>query len=475
MIQCLSNRDYSQYKCRSCAIKAKWTDDSYRANRPKPKPSTRAKSGSIEHRQKLSDSQKGKTLSNTTRHKLSLSSKRLWESEEYRNKWTESNSAPEVKAKRSLNGKKIWTEEFKSKYRTQEFRHKLSEISKTLWKSDQYRRKMLKSKNTKEHKELMRQIQKSPEYISKLSSAYLKMPRVSSLQLTLYGILDDLNVNYFREDRDPDKCLIGPWAFDCVVPTKDKTLLIECQGDWIHSLPHKVKADKAKSSYVERYFPDHELRYIWEHQFSSYKCVSNLLKHWLNIEEYDRIDFEFKEVVIKECKAVDYKPLLQSYHYLSNAGRGGQAFGAFLNDRLIAVCIFSPLSRQNITIQGFGSSQVKELSRFCIHPSYQKKNLGSWMINKCIKMLSKNIKAVVSYADGSFNHDGVVYKAANFKFAGFTKGEYWYSTGEGWIMHKKTLYNKARNFKMTEADYAQQKGYYKVKGRPKSRYVYLTN
>lgn len=476
IIQCLANRNYSDYKCRSCAIKSKWADASYRENRPKPKPkpkpTTRAKSGSEEHRIKLSQSQKGKVISEETRQKISQSSKQMWKDEEFRKKWKESNSDPEVRAKRSEISKKMWTDEFRSKYQTEQFRLKQSEISKSLWELDEYRLKVTKSKNTKEHKELMQSIQKSPEYIHKLSAAYLRMPKVSNLQLTLYRILDDLKIEHFREDLHPEKCLIGPWAFDCVIPNNSKTILIECQGDWIHSLEHKVRADKAKSSYVERYLPNHELKYIWEHQFASYNCVANMLQHWLNIKKYDLIDFEFENLVVRECKAIDYKPFLQAYHYLANAGRGGQVFGAFLGNTLIAVCAFSPLPRQNIRIKDLKYSEVKELSRFCIHPSYQKKNFGSWMISKSIKMLSNNIKAVLSYADSTFNHNGTMYKAANFEFEGMTRSDYWYSSKEGWVMHKKTLYNKAQNLKMTEAEYATRNGYRKIVGKPKYKYVY---
>lgn len=474
IIQCLANRNYSNYSCRSCAIKNKWADKSYRENRPKPKPSKRAKFGSEEHRKKNSESQKGKILSESTKLKISENSKKMWENEEFREKWTESNSTPEVKAKRSENSRKMWTDDFRTKYQTEQFKLNQSAISKTLWKSIEYRQKIKTSKNTKEHKELMRQIQTSSEYIYKLSAAYLKMPRVSSLQLTLYQLLDDLKIKHYREDTNPEQCLIGPWTFDCVIPTSGKTILLECQGDWIHSLPHKINSDKAKASYVERYLPDHELKYIWEHQFHSFNCVSNLLQHWLNIKSYDQKDFEFKNIIIQECKASDYKPFLQAYHYLSNAGRGGQVFGAYLDDTLIAVCIFSPLPRQNITIKDYKPTEIKELSRFCIHPSYQKKNFGSWMISRCIKLLNSNVKAILSYADSTFNHSGTLYKAANFKFEGFTKADYWYSTKEGWVMHKKTLYNKAQNLKMTEKEYSEQNGYHKVKGKQKSRYVYYT-
>jgi len=475
IIQCLVNRDYDQYKCRSCAIKNKWTDAEYRENRPKRQPRKRAAGvsefGSEEHRRKISESRKGKKLSESTKLKLSISSSIKWQDADYRTRWKERNDSNEIRSKL----RERWTEEYRSRYKTEDFKLRQSVASKKLWQSEEYRKKVLDSKKTDKHKALMAKIQQSEEYIRKLSAAYLRMPCISGIQRTLFKILDDLNIGYYDEERSPDQCLIGPWSFDCVIPANDqhKTILIECQGDWIHSLPHKKTSDKAKATYISQYHSDKELKYLWEHQFSSYNCVVNLLKTWLKITDHEIIDFEFNEVTIKECRAVDYRPFLQAYHYLPNAGRGGHVMGAFLHDTLIGVCVLSPLPRQNIKVREFAQAETKELSRFCIHPKYQKKNFGSWFISKCIKSLPKNIKAILSYSDHTFNHHGALYRASNFKLEGTTRPDYWYQNQEGWVMHKKTLYNKAVNLKLTEKEFAERYGYYKVEGMAKSKYVYI--
>ena len=179
-----------------------------------------------------------------------------------------------------------------------------------------------------------------------------------------------------------------------------------------------------------------------------------------------------KNVVINKCKAKDYKILLSKYHYLPNAGRGGIACGAYLDDELIAVCVFSPLVRQNIQIKDYSKSEVRELSRLCIHPRYQKKNFGSWFVSRCIKSLNSKFRCIISYCDTTYNHDGALYKACNFVQDKVVKPDYWYVSEDKWIMHKKTLYNHARSLKMNEKEFAENNGYSKVQGKEKLRFLY---
>jgi GNAT superfamily N-acetyltransferase len=197
--------------------------------------------------------------------------------------------------------------------------------------------------------------------------------------------------------------------------------------------------------------------------------VAELIKYWLGITELEVADFDFGAVEIKTCTADDYKLLLSKYHYLPNAGRGGIAYGAYLNGVLIAVCIFSPMVRQNLP---WDNKNSRELSRLCIHPRHQKKNFASWFVSRCIHHLDPKYKTIISYCDTTFNHDGAIYKACNFSYDGDVPADYWYASDDGWIMHKKTLYGHAKKMSMTEADFADLHGYKKIYGRKKLRFIY---
>lgn len=351
---------------------------------------------------------------------------------------------------------------------TKEFKQKMSRIAKARWKDPEYREKAIigniRSHNSKEYKE-------------KTSIILQNTPKVSSIQDLLYSILDDLGVRYYREynDKSDDpQCTIGPYNFDCVIPRENNpNLLIECQGDYWHSKQKTIKLDKSKSSYIKNNFPSqYELKYLWEHEFQCKDRIVETLKYWLNMSKFELIEYNFNDLAIKKSPASDYNDLLRKYHYLSNAGRGGISYGAYLGDILIAVVIFSPLIRQNIKIESFNKNEVRELSRFCVHPKYQKENLASWFISRSIKMLSSKYKCIISYCDTTFNHDGALYKACNFELDKTISPDYWYVDTNGWAMHKKTLYNKSKKFGLTESEYALRFGYKKVYGKEKLRFIY---
>lgn len=473
-IKCINSRDYSQWACRSCAIKRKWESDDYRKNRPKKQITKRTRSSGVEHKAKLSESLQGRKLSTEHKNHISLAIKEIWKNPNYRQAVTQHLNSPESIELRRNKSKQLWLDgDFAKKYQTDDFRIKMQGITKALWLTSDFRDKIKSTKESADYKNLMKAIQSDPAYIKKLSIAYAKLPRVSSLQKTLYELLDTLGIKYIGESSESEGCVIGPWSFDCAIQLENgKCLLIECQGDWIHSLPHKIVSDKAKATYVAKYLSDtHILKYLWEHQFASHNQVIELIKNWCGISKIDQIDFDFNEIEIKRCKACDYRNFLSAYHYLNNAGRGGAAYGAYLNNKLIALCVFSPMPRQNITIKGYFGDAVRDLSRFCIHPNYHKQNFGSWFISKCLKQLNRCVKIIVSYADNTFNHHGGLYKACGFVLDGYTNPDFWYSSIDGWVMHKKTLYNKAMNLKMKESEYAERFGFRKVFGLRKSRFI----
>ncbi len=315
-----------------------------------------------------------------------------------------------------------------------------------------------------------------PAYIEKMAKVRAMQPRVSSIQTMLYSILDDLKIKHYREypDKPADQeCLIGPYNFDCVVPRGNgKTLAIECHGDYWHSLDRSIRVDKSKATYLERYCgTTHELKYLWEHEFGCKDRIVEIVKHWMGLKKLEVNEFSFDNIEIRTPPAVEYRLLLSKYHYLANAGRGGTVFGAYLGDTLIAVCVFSRLIRQNIDTGKYTADQVLDLSRLCVHPGYQKQNFASWFVSRCIRSLDQKIKLIISYCDKTFNHDGAIYKALNFKQDKVIRPDYWYASQDGWVMHKKTLYNRAIRLSLTESAFAEKFDYRKVFGAEKIRFV----
>ncbi|MBD3350019.1 MAG: hypothetical protein GF364_00855 [Candidatus Lokiarchaeota archaeon] len=331
---------------------------------------------------------------------------------------------------------------------TGELRQKLSLGTKKLWEQDKYR---------------------SVQAIKRSEQSW----SISSIQSQLYEMLDDLGVKYYREHDDKpndSETVIGPYNFDCVVPVSEKVLLIECQGDYWHSISKAVIKDEQKKSYINNNFSNYELKYLWEHEFRCRDRVFETLKYWLGITQVEICDFSFCDVNIVQINTKTANKLLDKYHYLSGCGRGGIIYGAFYNGNLIAVCSFSSLIRQNLP---YDRKTSRELSRFCVHPKFQKKNFGSWFISRALKKLPINIKTVISYCDTTFNHDGALYKACNFVEDGEVRPDYWYVDENKWVMHKKTLYSHAMKMGVKETEFAEEYGYERVYGSKKIRYIYL--
>jgi len=407
-------------------------------------------------------------LSEEDKDKLSKITSDRWKNKEYRRKWKESRN--KTKEKRSKISKEIWSD--------QNRKDKLSELLKERWKDPEYRK--LKSEQSKK-------LWNDKDYRSKTR---FNRGKISGLQETFYSILDDLGYvasdrsaekHYFREyENKPDdiECSVGnkgPYSVDCVIPKSDGTYLaIDINGEWPHSQPNRVKIDDAKMSYMRSYLSDqYDYRVIWEVDFLSKNKLVDTLKEWLGINDIKISEFSFSDIEIKKCVASEYRILLGKYHYLSTGTRGGISYGAYLDNKLTAVCMFSPLSRQNILIpKEYNRNQCRELSRFCIDPRYQKKNFGSWFISRCIKLLHRNIKFIISYADTTFDHDGSVYKASNFKLDKEVPPDYWYMRQDGWVLHKRTVYGHAVRMSMKESEYAEKHYLRKVYGNKKLRFVY---
>lgn len=145
---------------------------------------------------------------------------------------------------------------------------------------------------------------------------------------------------------------------------------------------------------------------------------------------------------IKKVSKAECEQILSKNHYLSKQGfsfRCGRNYGLFLEDKLIGVAIFHAVSAWE-TVKGcFGLEDKEqkgfwELGRLAIDGEYTVKNLNSWFVARCIKLLraEENVRALISYADTEY-HEGYIYQALNFKYYGLTakKNDFWVKQKDG--------------------------------------------
>jgi GNAT superfamily N-acetyltransferase len=310
-------------------------------------------------------------------------------------------------------------------------------------------------------------IRRSPEYREKQALArYKSSITPSKPHRKVCSILDSLNV--VHEIDYP----LGPYNFDIFIPSHN--ILIEVQGDYWHNLPKTIRNDKAKATYASQY-SDLKLYYVWEHECLQEERILEKVKYWLGLTKLELVDFEFNQLQVKRVE--DFKQVdefLYTWHY-QYSGRHGTDYGVYLGDLLVATVRFtSPTRRESATSLGYKQQEVLELARLCIHPRYQKKNLATWLLARTRKQLSQerpDIKCLISFADSTHSHFGTIYKADNWELDRVVAPNYIYIDVDGHPMHKKTLWDHSKSLKMTESQYAEQKGYTKVWGKEKYKFI----
>lgn len=314
-----------------------------------------------------------------------------------------------------------------------DFRKRLTELSRVRWEDPAFRAKMATLRQT------------------------FKQPVVSSLTSSCCQVLDSLGVKY--ETEYP----VGFWNFDIFIP--DHKILIECNGEYWHSLPKAVRNDKAKATYVERYFPGFRLLQIWEVEFFKVGRVEFILRKALELLNGPQRQVAFDQLSVVEIDRQQAASLYSAHHYLGSC-RGNTHFGLLHDNELIGACSFGPFQRNEQTKKYKGGV---ELTRFVIRDDHQAKNLGSWFLSRCLK---KTVKPVVTYADSTQGHDGALYKACNFRLSHRVDPDYFYTDSSGFVIHKKTLWSQARKMGMQEADYAVSRGLSKKWGGEKLCFIY---
>jgi hypothetical protein len=108
-------------------------------------------------------------------------------------------------------------------------------------------------------------------------------PRVSSLQIKLYKMLNKSSIKHYEEkETGSDKeCMVGRWPFDCVIPIHDTKLLIDCQGEYWHSLPEVKKRDRRKAYFVKHH-TDFPFKKLYEREFKNMDKIETKVMRWIN-------------------------------------------------------------------------------------------------------------------------------------------------------------------------------------------------
>tara|TARA_B100000035_G_C20995460_1_gene552235 strand:+ start:24 stop:668 length:645 start_codon:yes stop_codon:yes gene_type:complete len=140
-------------------------------------------------------------------------------------------------------------------------------------------------------------------------------------------------------------------------------------------------------------------------------------------------------------------PFILEIHYARRWPSISYAFGLFDSEELVGVCTYgtppSTTLRRGIAGDEF-KDRVLELNRLCL--KYNRKNEASRLVGKSLKLLPTN-RIIVSFADTSENHTGIVYQATNFYYTGLSaKRTDWKIKGREHL-HGQTVSDEFRGVK----------------------------
>lgn len=284
----------------------------------------------------------------------------------------------------------------------------------------------------------------------------------SGLEKVVKRILDDNNVKN-------EKFFDCGFEFDLLVNNK---LLLEINGLYTHLYDDsKISRDKEKKEHwLKNLSHKYDYEIIWEHQIQSVGSVYDILN---NLLQFDKINIDKSLLSFRKISFLDSDLFCKAYHYYGNT-RKGDYYGAFYGDILIAVSVYSSVTRkQSADRLNIETNKIRELSRFCINQSYRSHNLASFILSKFERLFKKDNKEVcclLSFADQTMGHVGTIYKATNWTIDGETKESYYYeSNGMKW--HKKTIWQHAKNLNIKESELAEMFKLNKINTLKKIRYV----
>lgn len=153
----------------------------------------------------------------------------------------------------------------------------------------------------------------------------------------------------------------------------------------------------------------------------------------------DKNDYEVRRVERKECEEH-----ILNIHYAKRWPSISYAYGLFCDNELCGVVTYgtppSSTLRRGLAGEEY-QGLVLELNRLCL--THNRPNEASLLVGRSLRLLPPNI-IIVSYADTSQNHLGLVYQATNFIYTGLSaKRKDWKIKGKEHL-HGQTISDEFR-------------------------------
>jgi hypothetical protein len=187
-----------------------------------------------------------------------------------------------------------------------------------------------------------------------------------------------------------------------------------------------------------------------------------------------------KEIIVKKVNAGFVRQYVATYHYSKiMPDNAFNCFAGFYGNKLAGVVVYGNGANNNTFSALIPDIEVKncrELMRLW-SPDGMPKNTESKLISESLKMLPQEIFLVVSFADPSHNHTGIIYQATNFYYCGMSKPSKMLKNKDGRIFHVRSIGTYKRRHpelkEFTNKEIMKKYEWKYIDSSGKHRYVYL--
>lgn len=165
----------------------------------------------------------------------------------------------------------------------------------------------------------------------------------------------------------------------------------------------------------------------------------------IDTQELDVSDKNVKSFIVDQVPFKTIRDFIEKWHY-SKTVKGLHCtlyFGLFSEGNLIGAMMYGKLAMPGVSKKYVeNENELIELRRLCCIDKTPR-NTESYFVGKTIKWIKRNtkIKKIISYADPHYGHQGIIYKASNFKYLGITSPGRFIVDKDGCRKHDKTIRN----------------------------------
>jgi hypothetical protein len=135
------------------------------------------------------------------------------------------------------------------------------------------------------------------------------------------------------------------------------------------------------------------------------------------------LDIKLDELVVKLVPVKEIRRAVVTGHYSGVMPDATQeAFAAYWNEVVVAAVAYGPGGNSKTfgaVIEGYDSSNARELIRLWVHPEAPK-NTASYVVSRSLNLLPPQVGLIVSFADSGQGHAGYVYQSLNFYYCGMS-------------------------------------------------------